>query len=287
VPGPSTTAERGAHYQAEQAARAAGVEIRLLDDVADLEDAEQLLAEVWAGDAQAGMSVHLMKALVHTHNYVAGAFSAGRLVGASAGFVSAPPGRPTLHSHVTGVRHAAQAHGVGYAMKLHQRAWSLSHDVTEITWTFDPLIRRNAWFNLAKLGARVTGYHQDFYGRMHDGVNAGDESDRCTVVWDLTTEAPAAGGLSATDLAGALPLLVEESSGQPAITEEGGHPEAWAGAWLWCQVPADAVAIRVADPALGRQWRQALRATMGQAIQLGHPVVGVAVDGRYLLGAVR
>ena len=232
--------------------------------------------------------MHLLKALAHTHNYVAGAFSAGGgLLAASVAFVWGDARRAALHSHITGVKPAAQAAGVGYAIKLHQRAWSRQHHINRITWTFDPLVRRNAWFNLAKLGVRITGYQNDFYGPMDDGVNAGDESDRCTVDWDLGHEPPAAAdGSAPDDLAGALALLIEEPGGQPTITEAGRQPDRWPGARLWCQIPADAVTLRTTDPALGRRWRQALRATMGRAVQSGHTVTGITVDGRYVLGAV-
>ena len=47
-------------------------------------------------------------------------------------------------------------------------------------WTYDPLVSRNARFNLVKLGAVGTEYAVDFYGPMRDGVNDG-ESDRLTV----------------------------------------------------------------------------------------------------------
>jgi predicted GNAT superfamily acetyltransferase len=289
MPGTATAAERAATDLAERAARAAGVEIRLLSDTADLAAADRLLAEIWAGDAKAGTLVHLMKALVHTDNYVAGAYTAGGgLIAASVAFAWGDAGHAALHSHITGVQPAAQAAGVGYAIKLHQRAWSRQHSIARITWTFDPLVRRNAWFNLAKLGVHLLGYHTDFYGRMDDAVNAGDESDRCTVVWDLDRQPPGPGagaGLHAEDLEGALALLVAEPSGWPAVTDIGGQPDNWAGARLWCQIPADAVGLRTADPVLGRRWREALRTTMGRAVQSGHPVTGITADGRYLLGA--
>jgi len=36
-----------------------------------------------------------------------------------------------------------------------------------IAWTYDPLIRRNAYFNLVKLGARPVEYLRNFYGVNH------------------------------------------------------------------------------------------------------------------------
>ena len=61
----------------------------------------------------------------------------------------------------------------------------LSHDLNRVTWTFDPLVRRNAYFNLVKLGATAVAFHRDFYGSMHDTVNAGDLSDRILIEWNL------------------------------------------------------------------------------------------------------
>lgn len=70
-------------------------------------------------------------------------------------------------------------------LKQHQRAWAFARDVGHITWTFDPLIARNAHFNLRVLGARVTEYLVNHYGEMDDGINRGDESDRVMVSWAL------------------------------------------------------------------------------------------------------
>ncbi|MEU7940320.1 hypothetical protein [Microbispora bryophytorum] len=47
--------------------------------------------------------------------------------------------------------------------------------------------RRNAHFNLAKLGARPEEYLSAFYDSMGDAINAGDESDRVLAVWCLTS----------------------------------------------------------------------------------------------------
>ena len=74
---------------------------------------------------------------------------------------------------------------VGFALKLHQRAWCLDRGITLLEWTYDPLVARNAYFNLGKLGARVAEYLPDFYGVMGDGINRYDESDRILVHWSL------------------------------------------------------------------------------------------------------
>ena len=90
-----------------------------------------------------------------------------------------------MHSHITGVLPGLQSHGLGRVLKQHQRDWAFARDVGHITWTFDPLVARNAHFNLRVLGARVTEYLVDHYGPMDDGVNRGDETDRVMVSWAL------------------------------------------------------------------------------------------------------
>ena len=54
-----------------------------------------------------------------------------------------------------------------------------------MTWTFDPLVRRNAYFNTVKLAARPVNYLVDFYGEMTDEINTGQGSDRLLVQWPL------------------------------------------------------------------------------------------------------
>ena len=86
-----------------------------------------------------------------------------------------------LHSHVTGVIDAATNSGVGRALKEHQWLWAKENNFSAISWTFDPLARRNAHFNLIVLGAKVVKYCQNYYGEINDAINAGDQTDRLVV----------------------------------------------------------------------------------------------------------
>ena len=88
---------------------------------------------------------------------------------------------------------AARCAGVGFELKQHQRRWCLERGVKTIEWTTDPLVRRNAYFNLTKLGARASDYLVNFYGAMTDGLNAGEESDRLLISWELESRRAAVG----------------------------------------------------------------------------------------------
>ena len=67
-----------------------------------------------------------------------------------------------------------QDRGVGRALKLAQRAHCLDVGIEEVRWTFDPMVARNARFNLVKLGAEATRLLPDFYGEMTDRLNRDD-----------------------------------------------------------------------------------------------------------------
>lgn len=157
--------------------------IRPLNTLDEVFAASELFNAVWHGD-RSGMAPNLLRALAHSGNYVVGMFAGDRMVGASAAFFAEPAAR-SMHSHITGVLPEYQSQGLGRRLKQHQREWALERGVGHITWTFDPLVARNAHFNLNVLGARVTEYLVNQYGAMDDGVNRGDQTDRLMVSWAL------------------------------------------------------------------------------------------------------
>jgi len=162
-----------------------GIDIRPLTSLDEVFTASALFAEVWGGDRDP-MPAALMRALAHSGNYVVGLFDRERMIGASVAFFAAPATR-SMHSHVTGVLPEYQSQGLGRALKQHQRSWALARDVGHITWTYDPLVARNAHVNLTVLGARATEYLVNQYGAMYDGVNLGGDSDRLLVSWALAS----------------------------------------------------------------------------------------------------
>jgi predicted GNAT superfamily acetyltransferase len=272
---------------AENATQAAAVEIRELIEVADLQRFCALVDEIWHPDPRnPPVTAELLRALAHAGNYVAGAFTDDdQLVGCCAGFF-ASPATHTMHSHIAGVSLRLIGQHVGFALKLHQRAWALSRDVTTITWTFDPLVGRNAYFNLAKLAASPTEYLPDFYGAMDDVINAGDDSDRLLVHWPLTADAVtrasqgAAVGADAALLraTGAAVALDIDADGRPAIGEPG--PGA---ATALVRVPRDIETVRRQDAAAARRWRRAVRHVLGGLMAEGGRVTGFDRVGWYVV----
>ncbi len=189
-------------------------ELSGLDDLRELAD---LFSQVWGKSGEPPINAGILKALAHSGNYVSGVFADGRLIGGLVGWLGGtPPHDLHLHSHILGVLPDREAHGLGFELKQHQRRWCLARGVRVMEWTTDPLVRRNAYFNLMKLGAHSPRYLTDFYGQMRDGINAGDDSDRLLIRWQLDSEraeGAAAGRLAEPDVEklrgwGSLPPLL-------------------------------------------------------------------------------
>jgi predicted GNAT superfamily acetyltransferase len=258
--------------------RRAGVEVRRLERAEDLRAMSAVLGEVWHVENDRGLiGQDVLVALSHAGNYVVGAFDGDQLVGGCLGFFGEPLGR-SLHSHVAGVVTAMAGRGVGTAMKQHQRAWCLERGITQITWTYDPLIARNAAFNLSRLGVRVEEYLVEFYGQMDDGRNLGQPSDRLWVVWDLVDRLDGPGSPPDSSVP-AVEVLAESADERPVVA-----PLPAGATCATVRVPRDVEALRVRDPALAEHWRHAVRETMTTLFADGWTVTGFdRANAAYLL----
>jgi predicted GNAT superfamily acetyltransferase len=246
---------------------AARTEVRELTTLAELEAASQLICRIWEDDDPKAPT-SLLRAMNHAGNFVAGAFADERLVGVSFGFYGVHHGELHLHSHITGVDGAFRGRSVGFALKDFQRSWALDRGLGTIIWTADPLVRSNAVFNLAKLGATMVAYHENFYGLLDDGMNAG-ESDRVVLRWDLTAERAPAGEDGCV-------VLRARADGSPEVAEPKGEI---LRAWL----PPDIVRLREDAPGDAVAWRDAVRATVGRALADGFRGEWISRDGWLVL----
>jgi predicted GNAT superfamily acetyltransferase len=270
-------------HAADAAARAAGVSVRELTDLAELDGVTGLFSTIWGRSANPPMTIELLRALTKAGNYVAGAFEGDRLVGACVGFFHAPA-EDALHSHIAGVAAPVTGRSIGFALKLHQRAWALLRDVSEIAWTFDPLVSRNAYFNLVKLAARPAEYLPNFYGPMLDAINGDEDSDRILVRWRLrdraVVHASTGGGVSAVAedevAAGAVLALSTAEDGSPV-------PGRLDGVTSLVAVPRDIEGLRATDPRMARRWRGAVRDALTGLVGGGGRIDGFDRAGWYVV----
>jgi predicted GNAT superfamily acetyltransferase len=251
-----------------------GIEVRPLTSLSDVQRASALFDRIWQEPRV--MGAPLLRAMAAHGGQVLGAFDGDRLVGALVGLIGLTEDRrPVLHSHITGVAPDAQHRGVGFLLKRAQRDWALARGIDTITWTMDPMVARNARFNLHKLGAIGSAFHRDYYGPMDDAFNRGDRSDRLEIRWELQSdrvERAMAGPAPEPDL-------------EEARVVVGPHGERWEreGPVLVIHVPEVYHALRETDAGEARRWRDAVADAFEELFGRGYRATGFARHGRYVL----
>ncbi|MDN5763847.1 MAG: GNAT family N-acetyltransferase [Microlunatus sp.] len=240
-------------------------EVRELSGIVAMTSASTLWDTIWFREG-AGHEIDpaLMVALAHAGGYLAGAFDGDTLVGAALGFWGSPD-HGALHSHITGVLPTYAGRGIGTMIKNHQRDWVLARAGSAITWTYDPLVSRNAHVNLNRLGARPERYLLDVYGDLADDLNRGDPSDRLLVRWRL------AGAPEPPSARAAVPLLIDKN-GLPVTGPQLDGDDA--PAVLTVGVPDDITALRRQDPATAGLWRFAVREALVPLLDRSWTITG-------------
>ena len=272
--------------------------IRLLETIEEMSAVETLQREVWPGSETDVVPAHLLITAVHNGGLVLGAFtndesstgSGERLVGFVFGFPGlefTPDGpRPKHCSHIAGVYPEFRDGGVGFALKRAQWQVVRHQGLDHVTWTYDPLLSRNANLNIARLGAVCSTYRRSEYGDMRDEFNAGLPSDRFQVDWWINTKRverrlgkrprPA---LSLKHLArvGMHPLysLASEPPNLPRPPE---HVPALDAQLVAAEIPPDFLSLKSADFALARDWRFFTREFFEMAFARGYIVTDFVFD---------
>lgn len=123
--------------------------------------------------------------------FTLGAYASGELIGFVLSVSAVLRGERALYSHMTAVRKGYQGSGIGARLKWAQRERALSENIKYIKWTFQPILARNAFFNLEKLGAEIREYEPNFYGTDYstahnEGGGLGIDSDRLFAEWHLS-----------------------------------------------------------------------------------------------------
>ena len=257
------------------------LEIRILQGVAEQNLAREIFDLVWPSDEGTQITSNLMQALSHNGAYVSGGFIEDEVVAAAFAFPGLDQnGHSHLHSHMAAVKPEYRNQNIGSAIKWHQRDWALANGLPRITWTFDPLVRRNAKLNLIKLGARVFQYFPDFYGDLPDVLNAGDPTDRTMAQWELESERVIAAGknqLNAMDPAG-ISIALDMAQGLPVEKNVAQDLRT-----VLCYVPEDIIEIRTQNAALALKWRLALRNQLQLRLESGWRIEGFTTDGAYVV----
>ena len=229
---------------ARRAAEAAGVELRPLRSLQDCDAIIEVMIATW-GDHQT-IPREMIQTLGENGNVPYGAFAGRDLIGYVLGWAGVDPHEGLhLHSHMLAALPDRRHRGVGYALKLAQRAQGLEQGISVARWTFDPLVARNAYFNLHKLGAVADRFERNFYGEMTDALNRGERSDRFVIRWELERD-PGPRAFEAD-----APPVIDEGWNFTGLPSESGRG-------VFVPVPADLLELRDRDPELAGRSRDAV-----------------------------
>jgi predicted GNAT superfamily acetyltransferase len=281
------------------------------DEIALVEDLQRV---VWPGSELDIVPAHLLLTAAHNGGLVIGAYvqemeetkagsttlAAPALVGAVfgfPGFYNTADGQRLKHcSHILAVHPNYRNHGIGFSLKRAQWQIVRQQGVDLITWTYDPLLSRNAHLNISRLGAVCNTYLQEYYGVMRDGLNAGLPSDRFQVDWwvnshrvnrRLSRRVRRPLDLAHYFAAGTeiINPTVIDGDGLPMPSSEAleAADAQYLGAatpLLLAEIPADFPTLKAARPALALEWRLHSRALFEKLFTRGYLVT----DFVYLSG---
>ncbi len=259
------------------------ITIKILETPEEMTEIEDLQRIVWPDSETDIIPAHVLVTLAHNGGMVLGAYQAEKLVGLSIGFpglyFTADGPRPKHCSHELGTHPDYINLGIGFALKRAQWQFVRNQGLDRITWTFDPLLSRNAHLNIARLGAVCNTYLRNIYGDMRDGLNAGLPSDRFQVDWWVNSRR-VEGCLSsnprprltladyeAADIQNLYPVEYHAGLVAPA-----GNFQIPTGNLALAEIPDDFMTLKSRELKLGLEWRHYSRELFEKAFEAGYIV---------------
>jgi predicted GNAT superfamily acetyltransferase len=263
--------------------------LHILEKPEEMTAVEDLQRVVWPGPDIEVVPKDLLLAVVHNGGLAIGAFVGAVLVGVAfgfPGFYSTPDGpRLKHHSHILAVHPDWRSKGIGFALKRAQWQIIRKQGLDRITWTYDPLLSRNAHLNITRLGAVCNTYLPSEYGVMLDGLNIGLPSDRFQVDWWLNTRRVerrlsrrSRPTLTLAHYRLAEAALLEARMHHSPLASPPAEVPSLAETLLLVEIPSDFLALKAIDLALARDWRFYTREIFEKAFAAGYLVTDFVHD---------
>jgi len=252
-----------------------GVQVRHVRTHEEFVACVELQAETWGASFREAVPATILKVSQRLGGVTAGAFADdGTLLGFVFGMTGLERGAIVHWSDMLAVRAGMQNHGIGRRLKEFQREAVRALGVTRMYWTYDPLVARNAHFNLNRLGARVSEYVPDMYGAdTGSAMHSGFGTDRFIIVWPIASTdgvAPPSARDGDASASRDAPVLNAE-------TNDGGDPDvARFGATLppvvRVEIPPDIFAVQGESAGRAVRWRATSRRAFQWALANGYSV---------------
>lgn len=254
------------------AVTAGELRLRPLQSPKDYAACVQLQRETWGENYLGTVPASMLKVSQMLGGVNVGAFAPdGRLVGFVYGLTGLRDGRVIHWSHMLAVHPAFRNQGLGQRLKEYQREGLRGSGVDFIYWTFDPLVARNAHFNLNRLQVRVCEYMPDMYGDTGSELHAFG-TDRFIVSWPVVSY-PGDAGLKSRAI-GAEARAAPVADGVPgglSTDPAARDPDAVV---VRLEIPQNIEAIAADSLAEARAWRAATRSAFVRWLGRGLSVTG-------------
>ena len=268
--------------------------IRDIESFEEMREIEALQKDVWQFSDLDVVPRTILVPTKEVGGVLIGAYDGSALVGFAYGFPGYEHGEATHHSHMLAVRPEYRNFNLGFQLKLAQRERVLSQGIKRITWTFDPLQSRNAYFNFGKLGVIADSYRVDFYGATTSSFLHQAGTDRLWVTWLIDSERVRR-RLGNEERAETFPSDVLQllRVGVDLRPESNEQSDIWKQDELAIEIPTKVDALQTERPDLVVEWRRSTRHVFVEAMTLGYVVEdfyrcddGDKSVGRYLLRRV-
>lgn len=280
--------------------------LRILEKPEEMLAAEELQRVVWPGSETDVIPLFLLVTAAHHGGIVIGAYPKNADSASDqpetksgtdslAGFVFGFPGlyftpdgpRPMHCSQQLAVHPQYRNQGLAFHLKRAQWQMVRQQGLDLVAWTFDPLLSRNAYLNIARLGAVCNLYIRDAYGDMQDELNIGLPSDRFEVAWwvnsQRVTTRLSSHARPQLDLSHFLTAGAEIVNPSVAGVDNWPHPTAAQlpdsstnspveSPLLLVEIPADFQALRANDRSLALEWRISTRHIFEELFDTGYIV---------------
>jgi predicted GNAT superfamily acetyltransferase len=249
------------------------ITIRILKTPDEMEAAVELQKVYWGEDMGDLVPNHMLMSIANYGGHVHGAYDGKRMVGMLLGFLGADidpdddqnaPSRMLIMSKRMVVLPEYRGHKIGENLKLIQAEYARQHGIQLVTWTFDPMLSRNAYLNIHKLRAVGQKYIEDYFGGKSD--NPVLRADRLVVnLWvnhshlsaqdspDLST-APVVNSVSLSQDGLLTPHEIQLSD-EPVLRLE---------------IPMEFQPIQNVDEGLTERWRNHIRSGFQQLLNAGY-----------------
>jgi predicted GNAT superfamily acetyltransferase len=213
----------------------------------------------------------------------AGAFDdENQLAGFVYGLTGFRNGEPVHWSHMLAVEPKFEGLGIGRRLKEMQREVLLQRGIGLVSWSFDPLVARNAHLNCNRLGAVIVDYVTNMYGTdtgslLHSGLG----TDRFVVDWNLddrnvrVTLSGTKGSLDSSISASPI-VNTEETAGsiEPVETDP---PDV---DLVRVEIPSDIEVIKAESMEIGKRWRASTRHACLWYLERGYEIDGFYSDAK-------